>query len=344
MRRIAIALCGVVALVPTVAFAAPGEPDPGFGTGGVVTGGLLDEFGQVTVDGLGRTVVVGRESDSIAIARYLANGAPDPAFSSNGRADLAIAAVSGVFVDVRVLADGSIVAIGQRRTTGDPFSNALWSAKVSDGGVPDSGYDIDGVSILEQGYTAYYETGSIAADGSAVITEIGLGGGWLTTIDVGGAFDDHVLEFAAGALPAGCVPVGFGYRPFGSARLSASEAVHVLDVGVGDNGGCTIENAIIVTKQNLNTDDPVWSYAILPPEQLPDQRQGVLELIGTDILVSTMSGATSNVHRLSSAGAPSRVGEPAVAPRSPPDSVRSAEWRRWRTAPSRSSTTRSSTL
>ena len=74
----------------------------------------------------------------------------------------------------------------------DPFWTALWSAKVSDGGVPDSGYDADGVSILEQGYTAYYETGSIAADGSAVITEIGLGGGWLTTIDVGGAFDDHV--------------------------------------------------------------------------------------------------------------------------------------------------------
>ena len=41
---------------------------------------------------------------------------------------------------------------------------------------------------------------------------------------------------------------------------------------------------------------------MLPPEELPDQRQGVLELIGTDILVSTMSGAASNVHRLSSAG------------------------------------------
>ncbi len=214
MRRIAIALCGVVALVPTVAFAAPGEPDPGFGTNGVVTGGLLDEFGQVTVDGQGRTVVVGRESDSIAIARYLANGSPDPAFSGDGRADLPIAAVSAVFVDVRVLTDGSIVAIGQRRTTADPFSNALWSAKVSDGGVPVSGYDSDGVSILAQGYTAYFETGSIAADGSAVITEIGLGGGWLTTIDVGARSTSRTCSSSP---PAPCRPAAF---------LSASDTGH----------------------------------------------------------------------------------------------------------------------
>ena len=262
MRRIAIALCGgVVRLVPTVAFAAPGEPDPGFGTNGVVTGGLLDEFGQVTVDGEGRTVVVGRESNSIAIARYPQMDRPTRRSRRRARRLPHPRRVCGVRRRARLT---DVVHRGNRPATHhrDPFSNASGPPRCQTEGCPTP--DTTPTAFDPgAGLHRHYETGSITADGSAVITEIGLGGGWLTTIDVGGVLMS-TCSSSPPAPAAGCVPVGFGYRPFGSAA-SGNEAVHALDVGVGDNGGCTIENAIIVTKQNLDTDDPVWSYACSRP-------------------------------------------------------------------------------
>ena len=174
-KSLVVAFGVVVALASSVALAAPGELDPDFGTGGVVTNGLLDEFGQVTVDPDGRTVVVGRQAGAVAIARYLPNGSPDSGFSGDGRVELTLPAASAMYVDVRVLADDSIVAIGQRRTDlADPFSNALWTVKVSDTGVPAAGYGTNGVVVEEQPFTAYQESGSIAPDGSGVISQVSI--------------------------------------------------------------------------------------------------------------------------------------------------------------------------
>ena len=274
---VVVAFGVVVALASSVAVAAPGELDPVFGTGGVVTNGLLEEFGQVTVDPDGRTVVVGRQAGAVAIARYLPNGSPDTAFSGDGRAELALPAASAVYVDVRVLADDSIVAIGQRRTDiADPFSNGLWAVKVSDTGVPAGGYGTNGVVIENQSFTAYQETGSIAPDGSGVITQVGIGGGFHNVISATGVFSDGVLAFDFSALPAGCTSGGFNYYPVGAARLPDGDIVHATRVPMV---GCSTDQTILVSRQAPGATTAAWSRAILPPEDFDaEQQQGALEL------------------------------------------------------------------
>ena len=159
-RTLLVALTAGLVFVSGTAQAV-GAPDPGFGTAGVVVTDLLDQTGPVDVDSAGRSVVLGVKSGSIAIARYLPNGMPDTSFSGNGRADVAIpVATRQSSLDVRVLADGSIVAMGYRTTDPmDPFSNGLWSAKVTSSGSPAAGYGTNGVSILEQGYHCVRRTG-----------------------------------------------------------------------------------------------------------------------------------------------------------------------------------------
>ena len=71
MKRLllVVAIAAGAVITPIAASAAPGDPAPGFGSNGVVSGGLLDTYGPLTVDGEGRIVVLGRKSGKIAIAR-----------------------------------------------------------------------------------------------------------------------------------------------------------------------------------------------------------------------------------------------------------------------------------
>jgi hypothetical protein len=300
-KLLVVALASALAVGSGVASAAPGELDPDFGTGGVVTGGLLDEFGQVTVDSAGRTVVVGREADAIAIVRYLDDGSPDPAFSGDGRVELALPAETALYVDIRVIADGSIVAIGRRLTdASDPFSNGLWAVKVSDAGVPVDGYGAAGISIENQNFTAYRESGSIAPDGSAVITQVGIGGGFHNVISASGTFSDAQLAFDFAVLPTGCTSGGFNYFPVGSARLAGGDIVHATTVPIV---GCGIDQAILVSRQSPGATTATWSHLIAPPEAFdPEQEQGALWLVGTDIVLATVDGTTTYLHRLNESG------------------------------------------
>ncbi len=79
-----------------IALAAPGDPDPGFGSAGVVTGGLLDTYGGLAVDSSDRIVVAGTTGGQAAIARYTAAGAPDTGFSGDGRVELGLTGATSV--------------------------------------------------------------------------------------------------------------------------------------------------------------------------------------------------------------------------------------------------------
>ena len=135
MKRLMVCAIALgVTLSGGIAAAAPGDPDPGFGTAGVVTGGLLDTFGPLTVDASQRVVVLGTKGTGAAIARYTATGAPDTTFSGDGRADLGLPGDRFTLLEVRTLAGGSTIATGIYRTDGDPFSCVLFTAKVSETG------------------------------------------------------------------------------------------------------------------------------------------------------------------------------------------------------------------
>jgi uncharacterized delta-60 repeat protein len=73
--------------------AGPGQPDPTFGTEGLVTTdfGLSDETGRsVVVDPEGGIVVAGDGGGQILLARYNSDGTPDPAFGTGGTAVLEV--------------------------------------------------------------------------------------------------------------------------------------------------------------------------------------------------------------------------------------------------------------
>ena len=91
-------------------FTAGGEPDPTFGTGGIVT--LPDPIANVGVDDGGRIVV----SDTTGVHRLLPNGDPDPSFTpfDPGTANPPI-----TIVDLAVLPTGEVLIAGQQ-SPGDP--------------------------------------------------------------------------------------------------------------------------------------------------------------------------------------------------------------------------------
>jgi uncharacterized delta-60 repeat protein len=89
-------------------FDSAGKLDPTFGAGGRVDGPAGRALG-VTVDGAGRVVVSGESGDQLTVARYLANGAPDSSFGSDGVKRTGLA---GAGEDVLVQPDGRIVAGG----------------------------------------------------------------------------------------------------------------------------------------------------------------------------------------------------------------------------------------
>ena len=113
-------------IVGRVCLGGPGEPDPGFGTAGVVTGGLLDTDGALAVDSSGRIAVAGSTGGQAAIARYTAAGAPDTGFSGDGRVELGLTGVNFTYFDVRTIADGSTLVAGMYRT--DPWIRSATSS------------------------------------------------------------------------------------------------------------------------------------------------------------------------------------------------------------------------
>ncbi len=295
-RTITCTLAIAIAITPSLAH-ADGEPDTTFGTDGVVSVGLLDELGPVAIDSSGRAVVVGVHGGSIAFARYLPDGSPDTGFSGDGRADTAVSVEQFTFADIRVLANGSIIAAGERTTAAsDPFSNGLWAAKVTSTGQPDTTYGGgDGVAALAQGYTAYRATGAFAADGSIVLSQIQLGGNGAVPISATGAFgSEFSLENDTSVIGAGCV-LFQGERPFGTVSITSTEFVHAGTQGIGN---CSVHDEVVMVTRQRTDGTVIWSAAILPPQRAPDDAQSHgIEIIGSDVVVATTDGTAATLHR-----------------------------------------------
>jgi len=282
-----VAIAAGAAIAPIAVSAAPGDPAPGFGTNGVVSGGLLDTYGPLAVDDEGRIVVLGRKASSIAIARFAADGKPDTSFSGDGRAELAITNHTAGLVDVRVLDDGSIVAIGRYQQTSDPFTNGLWSAKLTAAGAPAPGYGTSGVSLEAQGFVAHTEVGAIAPDGSAVIHQQALGGGISTRIGATGAFDTGDTMGGAPEPPSGCSSMGMGSPSVEATAFTDTGVVIVVSIATYDCGG-SVASYLVVTGRTSATSAVAW--AKLYPKQSEDWSTSAAA-VGSDVLLASGSKA-----------------------------------------------------
>lgn len=91
-RAVVLALCSLL-LAPSLLCAADGDLDPSFGGTGVVTmpfSDVVQDAGGLALQADGMIVAAGRVASSygalgsLALARYAADGTPDPAFGSGG--------------------------------------------------------------------------------------------------------------------------------------------------------------------------------------------------------------------------------------------------------------------
>lgn len=131
-RGSAALICAIGLVAPTSASAAPGDLDPTFGTGGMVTtdiGGVTQVNGAaVQADGriviAGFTAVPATGKGSFVVARYTSSGALDSSFGTAGKSVTSMGKDARAF-GMTLQADGRIVAAGYTQVTSGKKSFAL---------------------------------------------------------------------------------------------------------------------------------------------------------------------------------------------------------------------------
>ena len=304
MKRLMVCAIALgVTLSGGIALAAPGEPDPGFGSAGVVTGGLLETDGALTVDASDRIVVAGTTGGQAALARYTAAGAPDTSFSGDGRVELGLTGVDFTFFDVRTLATARhwwpvCTAPTRIRTA------SLWfTAKVSSTGALDAGYGTGGVTTAFGGYVFLHPDGAIAPDGSITIAFQASGG-------------NAYVEFNAAGVESGTLPVS-GHRRVAPARVRRLLRLR----GAGRRPPCRDtrdprrgwrrspaaaedQERVVLTSQTVGTDTINWSV-MLPLGETAEYDDAIaIDLVGSDVVFDTLAGGVTHVHRYTTGGAP----------------------------------------
>lgn len=160
-------------LVPAVVrFTADGILDTSFGNNGLAVIPVAfeeNEFAAVQVQPDGKIVAAGHIGNdltwfSLLLARFDANGVLDPSFGVDGIVNLNIGNVDDEFFDLRLTADGDIVATGFTTTPGD-FNFHLLLMKFDEFGVPVQEFGEEGMVIWgETSYNVGYAMEILADD------------------------------------------------------------------------------------------------------------------------------------------------------------------------------------
>jgi len=176
-----------------------GEIDGGFGTNGIATLDVGD--GEAAVRSVerqpdGKLVVAGTSdaagNGSGVVTRFLPDGTPDPAFSTDGIARLGV--TGAIVEDVALQPDGKIVAVGS--VAGDSVF-----ARFRPGGARDPGFGTDGVA--RRSFTTGDDrlTGvGVASNGGIVAGGLEQGRSIVLAKLTGGDSSDPALAMGADAL------------------------------------------------------------------------------------------------------------------------------------------------
>jgi len=198
---------------------ASGALDPTFsGDGRIVADfGAGEEWGSaVAVQDDGAVVVAGSTGTRVFVVRYLADGAPDPAFSGDGRAFVDLSPGREWLDDLVVQDDGAIVAAGAshggQRTAVVRFTPT---------GVLDPTFSGDGRLVADfapGGEFAYAVT--LAADGDILMSGQAIGRMAVMSLPPDGTADTGFSHDGWAALDVGSGPdVGFDLEERGDGRI-----------------------------------------------------------------------------------------------------------------------------
>jgi uncharacterized delta-60 repeat protein len=166
-----VIVLAVAAALPGAAGAAPGDLDPSFGDGGIVTTAFPDGHAHgsaVAVLPNGKIVVAGDSivpsaGNDFALARYLPDGSLDPVFDGDGRAVTDFSGFADVATGVALQPDGRIVAAGR---TGD---GSFAVARYRRDGTLDPTFDGDGRVVTDFGAFDLGEDVVLQPDGKIVV-------------------------------------------------------------------------------------------------------------------------------------------------------------------------------
>jgi uncharacterized delta-60 repeat protein len=174
IRLAFVLLCTAVffSLTLPILAANPGDLDPGFGTGGVVTTTIGNNaYGRaITIQADGKIIVAGYSERDIfkgdfALARYSGNGSLDSSFGNGGvvTTTIGLYARSG---GVIIQPDGKIVAAGDNH---DGTKNTFALARYTITGSLDSNFGNNGVVTTSIGSYAATSDIAIQPDGKIVV-------------------------------------------------------------------------------------------------------------------------------------------------------------------------------
>ncbi len=224
--------CRYVELVTCVMFAAaagalaaPGDLDPTFGTGGVVTtdfGSTSDGAQSVAIQADGKIVAAGRTGifalSDFALARYNTNGTLDTSFGTGGRVTTNLLGFDDSVAAVVIQPDGKIVVVGE----------------------------VFGIGTDDFGLARYNPNGTLD-------TSFGTGGGVFTDFASGDDFGFAVALQTDGKIIAAGTAFNGATNDFALARYNANGT---LDTSFGTGG--------IVTTDFASGGDSALGVAIQP--------------------------------------------------------------------------------
>ena len=152
--RIALLLV-VTLLLSVVSAQAGGNLDPAFGDRGMVVtdfGIDNDEAQALAVQADGRILLAGFSTGSVlkdvAVARYHPDGKLDTSFQSTGFTTFTVGSGNAVAQAIVVQEDGRIVIAGTADNGANAASSAVFLARLTENGAPDTSFGTDGKLVL----------------------------------------------------------------------------------------------------------------------------------------------------------------------------------------------------
>ncbi len=149
-----LSLAGTTPVTIVAGFTDTGEPDPGFGSGGIVTiPDLMVTRMSLAADGsiyLAGTDQLFSNSQPFATVRLTLAGALDPAFGGDGRVETAVGTGSAMVRGI-VLGPSTVTVGGGAETAGGAIGALV---RYTSAGVPDVTFDGDGIAVspLQAGF------------------------------------------------------------------------------------------------------------------------------------------------------------------------------------------------
>lgn len=177
--KLLIAAVLAAAVVPVTAAGAPGDLDPGFGSGGVVTTGFgttpgptAHDYGRaVAIQPDGKILVAGTSETSagtkvFAVSRHTSAGAPDAGFGTGGKVTTAFTSGKVSALALALQPDGKLVVAGGVET-GGTADVAL--ARYNADGSLDTFFGTGGRVTTDLGDYDFASAAAVQSDGKIVV-------------------------------------------------------------------------------------------------------------------------------------------------------------------------------